>query len=110
MLVFYAPGSNLYTPIKSSRLLARSVILAELLPEPASNITSGGPGGGTDPTDRGFFNPEKYKVNKGTVFSTPTIDIFMTRSFSSTNGAQANQPREFHSLFWFRIYQRPVYF
>jgi hypothetical protein len=40
-------------------------------------------------------------VDKDTIITTPAIDISMTRSFSSTNGAQANQPREFHSLFDF---------
>jgi hypothetical protein len=24
----------------------------------------GGPGGGTDPKDRGYFNPEKYRVSR----------------------------------------------
>ncbi|KIJ95783.1 hypothetical protein K443DRAFT_682762 [Laccaria amethystina LaAM-08-1] len=39
----------------------------------------GGPGGGTDPTDRGFFNPEKYKIilfdQRGSGKSTPTASL-----------------------------------
>ncbi|KAH6913446.1 prolyl aminopeptidase serine peptidase [Coprinopsis sp. MPI-PUGE-AT-0042] len=39
----------------------------------------GGPGGGTDPSDRGFFNPEKYKIilfdQRGAGKSTPTASI-----------------------------------
>ncbi|KJA26318.1 hypothetical protein HYPSUDRAFT_64043 [Hypholoma sublateritium FD-334 SS-4] len=38
--------------------------------------TPGGPGGGVDPTDRGFFNPDKYKIvlfdQRGSGQSTPS--------------------------------------
>ena len=39
----------------------------------------GGPGGGTDPSDRGFFNPEKYKIilfdQRGAGKSTPSANL-----------------------------------
>ncbi|RDB25834.1 Proline iminopeptidase [Hypsizygus marmoreus] len=39
----------------------------------------GGPGGGTDPKDRGFFNPEKYKIilfdQRGSGKSKPTASL-----------------------------------
>ncbi|EFI27876.1 prolyl aminopeptidase serine peptidase merops family s33 [Coprinopsis cinerea okayama7 len=39
----------------------------------------GGPGGGTDPADRGFFNPDKYKIilfdQRGSGKSTPTACV-----------------------------------
>jgi proline iminopeptidase len=39
----------------------------------------GGPGGGTGPTDRGFFNPEKYKIilfdQRGAGKSTPSASL-----------------------------------
>jgi len=39
----------------------------------------GGPGGGVDPTDRGFFNPDKYKIvlfdQRGSGQSTPSASL-----------------------------------
>ncbi|KAF5359556.1 hypothetical protein D9756_003460 [Leucocoprinus leucothites] len=48
------------------------------IPEPgySTDIQTGGPGGGTDVTDRTFFNPEKYKIilfdQRGAGKSTPS--------------------------------------
>lgn len=53
----------------------------------------GGPGGGTAPTDRRHFNPEKYNVRISYIISFGTHSSLNDRSSSSTSVERANLHR-----------------
>ncbi|KAJ2924301.1 hypothetical protein H1R20_g12789, partial [Candolleomyces eurysporus] len=62
---------------QSSSFMVKTV-KASLL-DVSSNYVLGGPGGGTDPQDRSFFNPDKYKIilfdQRGSGKSTPSASL-----------------------------------
>lgn len=65
----------------------------------------GGPGGGTDPKDRTFFNPAKYQVN--TLSDIPTSTVLILRS-TQDRSVRSARSGEIYPV-WLYLYQKRTF-